>query len=372
MKDGAAKSWIEVDGHALTQNIAHVDRYVGKGTALMLVVKANAYGHGLKEVAQILVFHKDAHMLGVDSLDEALALRAYGSKSPIMILGYIPSSRFYEAIRAGFHISLYDTDTVHRAVSFTKKHPRQQTYFHLKVETGTNRLGIQLHELERIKTMPPLYGLYTHFAEAENMKSDFSHTQRIMLERIYAFLKERGVPVRVVHMGATAALMHLPESRSSVARLGIGLYREWPSKEIERAYRRRLSIQPVLSWKTKLAQVKRIEKGESVGYDRTYRAKRTTEVGVLPVGYYDGYPRALSGKGHVLVRGKKCPIIGRICMNMMMADVTGVGAKSHDEVVLIGSQKKAHISVEDIAQEAGTINYEVISRISPLLPRIIT
>lgn len=366
-----AKSWVEVDGHALMQNITRFDRYVGKGTALMLVVKANAYGHGLKEVSQILTSHKDTHMLGVDSLDEALALRTLGSKNPVMILGYIHPTRFFEAIRVGFHISLYDTDTLRHACMFTKKHPHAKTYFHLKVETGTNRLGIQLHELERVRTLPPLYGLYTHFAEAENMQSDYSHSQRVALEQVRVFLKARGVDPRVVHMGATAALVHLPESRSSIARLGIGLYGLWPSKEIERAYQKRLSIQPVLSWKTRLAQVKRIEKGEYVGYDRTYRAKHAIEVGVVPVGYYDGFPRALSGKGYILVGGKKCPLIGRICMNMMMADVSGAYAKPHDEVVLIGTQGKVCVSADDLAEEASTINYEIVSRINPLLPRIV-
>ncbi len=370
MKAEFCKTWIEIDAKTLLGNIKLFDDYVGRETALMLVIKANAYGHGLKEVALMLKRARIIHMLGVDSLDEALLVRSYGVKNPIMILGYIPPSRFIEAVRNGFHVSIYNHETLHAAHAISKSKKNNDLFFHLKIETGTNRLGIQYQDIVE-KSLPPIYGLYTHFAEAENIHSRFYKEQMKQFEVARRFLEAKGIEPHVVHMGATSALVHLPESRGVLTRLGLGLYGLWPSEELKKKYQRMLPIRPVLSWKTKLAQVKIIQKGETVGYDRTYRAKSPMNTGVIPVGYYDGYPRALSGKGIVLVGGKRCPIIGRICMNMMMVDVSSTHARANDEVVLIGNQKKASISVDEVAERAGTINYEIIARLGPLTPKII-
>jgi alanine racemase len=371
MASKSHKIWVELNARAFQSNIRLFDDYVGEGTALMLVIKANAYGHGLKEIAQMLKKMRDTHMLGVDSFSEAVLLRSCGLKNEIMILGYMPESQFRDAVQVGFHVSLYSKETIRLALRIAQATKMHTSRFHLKVESGTNRLGFPLKELENVSELPPLYGLYTHFAEAENIHSEFYKEQVRICERAAQILQSREIIPHVTHMGATSALVHMPETRSVLARLGLGLYGLWPSEDLKKKYQKALPIHPVLSWKAHLAQVKRIQKGETVGYDRTYRAKHAMDIGIIPVGYYDSYPRALSGKGIVLIGGKRCPIIGRICMNMMMADVSGTHAQANDEAVLIGSQKKAHISVDEVAERAGTINYEIVSRINPLIPKVI-
>jgi alanine racemase len=253
---------------------------------------------------------------------------------------------------------------------------------HLKVETGTYRYGVAeedvLDVVGLIDQLPglKLEGLTTHFANIEDTTDHgFARSQLDCFRRVLSRVREAGYDVPVAHAACSAATLLFPESHFNMARVGIASYGLWPSKEtrvssghVEGAG---LDLQPVLAWKTRVAQVKRVPKGAYVGYGCTWRAPAETRIAVLPVGYADGYDRGLSNVGHVLIRGQRAPIRGRVCMNVCMADVTHVpGVELEDEVVLLGSQGDERVSAEDLAAWCGTIAYEVVARIAEHLPRV--
>ncbi|HEY4497514.1 MAG TPA: alanine racemase [Candidatus Paceibacterota bacterium] len=383
------KTWLEIDQKALLHNAATAQRFLGDDVALMAVVKANAYGHGLKEVVKILGGSGPAPYqsrfgeiwYGVDSIDEALLVQKDSARQPIMILGYIPKPCIAEALKRNFHISIYSKESFYVICAelkklTSKKGTRNITpHFHLKIETGTNRLGLSIDDLQKLSPKFPIEGIYTHFAEVENPVSQFYQKQLSILRRAQTILAKKNIIPRFLHSASTAALLQYPETHGNVVRLGIGLYGLWPSDNVEHRVFNIVSLRPVLTWKTRIAQIKKIKKGETVGYDRAWRARRASTIAILPVGYYDGYDRRLSGCGEVLIRGQRTPAIGRVCMNMIMVDITKVKeigkVKSGDEAVLLGRQGNEEISADEIANKASTINYEVVSRINPLLPRIV-
>ena len=355
------KTWVEVDVRALQKNFLAAQKHVGKGVTTIAVIKANAYGHGLVGTARALAGLPNI-WLGVDSIEDALILHKARISRPIIILGYIPPPRLVEAARCNFRISVYSKELLVRIAQMRDQKP----IVHIKIETGTNRLGIQLGELASIKTFPAVEGIYTHFAEVENPRSIFYKKQLAALASAREILKRAGVVPKYMHSASTAALMQFADTRFSMARLGIGLYGLWPSPEIRKKLSRKLHIKPALIWKTRIAQIKTIEKGEGVGYDRTFRVKRRTRVAILPVGYYDGYDRRLSNIGKVAIGSKIAPIIGRVCMNMTMVDVTNIPAKIHDAVELLGP----NVTADDMAKATNTINYEIVARINPLIKRL--
>lgn len=365
------KTWLEIDRKALLSNIDTVERRIGKNVLCMAIIKANAYGHGLCEVAEILRTKKNI-WLGVDSLDEALVLKKLGMSQPIMILGYIPPPRLLEALRANFCVSVYNLATLKHTVSLLKAHPNIKPHVHLKIETGTNRLGLQLNDPVGIKNFPPIEGIYTHFADAENPHSKFYQDQLRMLKKAEWILRTKGVAISTIHSAASAALLVHPETHFSLVRLGLSLYGLWPfdHKPTNLGLAHDF-LKPVLTWKTRIAQIKEIQKGETVGYDRTWVAKQKSKIAILPVGYYDGYDRRLSNCGEILINSNRAKVIGRVCMNMMMVDITNIPAKENDEVILLGKSGNKEITADDMAKKTDTINYEIVSRINPLLPRMI-
>ncbi len=370
--------WIELDGRAPEHNLAEMKRGAAPGVLACAVVKANAYGHGLEPFARLV---PSADWLGVNSLEEGLALRSLGETRPVILLGHVPLARLRDAVDADLALTVYNRETV-EAVARLDDPPRSAR-LHVKVETGTGRQGVLAADLEdfirRVRATPHavLEGLSTHFANIEDT-TDHSYADG-QLARFAAALEtvERlGGRPPVVHTACTAAAILFPSTHFTMLRTGIGLYGLWPSRETRISARERggpvPDLRPVLSWKTRLVQVKELPEASYIGYGCSYRTTRRTRVGVLPVGYSDGYDRALGNRAHVLVRGRRAPLIGRICMNLCMADVTDVpGARLDDEVTLLGVDGDEAISAETMAEWAGTINYEVVSRISPLLPRLV-
>lgn len=337
------KIWFEVDSATLLRNLNFFKKAVGQKVKIMAVVKANAYGHGLLEVAGIL--KKDRNLFfGVDSIDEALFLKNSGIKNEIMILGYIPQNRFVEAVENNFHLSVYSNETLKMALKFP------EGLFHLKVETGTNRLGISLESLRSFSFPSKFIGVYTHFADVEDTKSDFYKKQIAIFDEALDVLKSKNIFPKFIHVSSTAGILRSKETHFNMVRLGIGLYKN------------------VLTWKTKVAQIKNVKIGETIGYDRTFRAIKNIKIAVLPVGYYDGYDRRLSSNGKVFINGKIAKVVGRVCMNMTMVDVTKIkNTKVNDNATLLGGKIKA----KNMAAKVGTIDYEVLSRLNPNLSRII-
>ena len=371
-------SWIEIDAARLSANIEALRGITAPGTAVMVVVKSNAYGHGLDAVAPVVAERAD--WLGVNSIDEALAITRLGIQKPVAILGHTPLEQLELVVQNGYRQVLYRLD-VAKTLSRSAQKIGTTAKVHLKIETGTNRQGIAPGELqpfvEEIRRLPGLEveGAYTHFANIEDtLDPSFAQSQLRRFQAALATLERAGIRPPHVHTSATAGSLLYPEMDFTMVRFGIGTYGVWPSRETQLASRergRQLPLQPVLQWKTHVVQVKDVHPGDYVGYGLTYRASRPMRLVVLPIGYYDGYDRRLSNSGRALVQGQPASVVGRVAMNMTMLDVTDVGAQLDDEVVLIGRQGSAEIRAEELAEKIGTISYEVLARINPLIPRMV-
>jgi len=370
-------TWIEIDSGAIRRNIDAFRTIIPTGCALMVVVKANAYGHGLDIVAPVAAERAD--WLGVNSVDEALAVRDLGIDKPIVVLGHTELQRLETVVSRGFRQVVYRTG-VAAALSRAAVQHKTLAYIHLKIETGTHRQGIPIVELadfvREIRPLPNLEieGAYTHFANIEDtLDPSFAQMQLQRFQEALNILEAAGVHPSQIHAAATSGALLYPETGFTMIRLGIGAYGIWPSRETQLAARergRRIALAPALTWKTRVAQVKTVAAGEYVGYGLTYQARRAMKAVVTPIGYYDGYDRKLSNCGRALIHGQPAPVIGRVAMNMTMLDVTDAGAQEDDEVVLIGRQGNLEIRVEELAEKIGTIAYEVVSRINPLIPRL--
>ncbi len=367
-----AGSWIEIDRERLLANVAAFRKRLGDVCQLMAVVKANAYGHGSLVVVPALVDHVD--WLGVDSVREAMELSLTRAK-PVLVLGHTEPDLLESVVNRGLRQVLFRRDTA-EALSHAAHELGKPAYVHVKIETGLYRLGVPLTELSSFARYLAglegvvVEGVYTHFADIEDPNSTYYQEQIELLRDALAVLRANDIEPAWVHVSPTAGvLLHAPEEMT-IARVGIGLYGVWPSPETRDAARD-LKLQPVLSWKCRIAQVKSVPAGASVGYDRTYRASSERRIAVIPVGYYDGIDRKLSGRGAVLVRGVRAPVVGRVAMNMTMIDVTEASAEEDDEVILLGEQGNESITAEEVGAWSGTIGYEVLARLSRELPRTI-
>src|SRR5262249_46013414 len=322
-----------------------------------------------------------ADWLGVNCIDEALAITRLGIQNPVAILGHTPVDQTDEIVRNTYRQVLYRPD-VAKALSASSVKLGEPAKVHLKIETGTNRQGIPLQQLpsfiNEIAKLPALEveGVYTHFANIEDtLDPSFAQSQLRKFRNAIGILEQAGIRPKQVHVSATAGALLYTDMAFTMVRLGIGAYGIWPSRETQLAARERgrlLPLAPVLTWKTRVAQVKEVNAGDYVGYGLTYRASRPKRLVVLPIGYYDGYDRKLSNSGRALIHGQPAPVVGRVAMNMTMLDVTDIGADIDDEVVLIGRQGDAEIRVEELADKIGTIPYEVVARINPLIQRIVS
>ena len=379
--DRTPNARVEISRAALAHNIREFRRLAGRRRKLLAVVKANAYGHGLREVAAVAVA-EGADWLGVNSVEEGAALREAGLAAPVLVLGYAPLAALEEAVALDLRLTVYNRETVARLAALAAR-LRKTVRVHVKIETGTWRQGVAPDDLvafvrETVRR-PGLVveGLSSHFANIEDTTShDYPRRQRETYLAACRGVGAAGVRVRFRHMSCTASTILFPEPELNLARVGIGLYGLWPSKEtflsclLDR--RKPVSLQPVLAWKARIAQVKRAPAGADIGYGCTYRTTRPTVLAVVPVGYYDGYDRGLSNAGHVLVRGRRAPVRGRVAMDFFMADVTDIpGVRLEDEVTLLGADGRERVAAEDLAALAGTISYEIVSRINPLLPRVV-
>ncbi len=371
--------WVELDRNAPDHNLKEILKGAKKGARFCAVVKSNAYGHGAREITSLL---PSADWFAVNSLDEGLELRSFGIKKPVLLLGYVPLSRLDEAINNELRLTVYNYETLERIDSLSKKGLlKKPALIHLKIETGTGRQGILLDEIPDfvnaiLNTENTIFeGVSTHYANIEDtINSEYARHQLQIFKKALALIRDNGGNPEVIHTACTAAAILFPQTHFSMLRVGIGIYGLWPSRE---TYLSALlsgsylpDLKPVLTWKTKVVQIKTLPEGSYVGYGCTYKTTRKTKIAVLPVGYADGYDRALGNTAHVLVKGRRAPVIGRVCMNLTMIDVTDVpDLKLEDEVVLLGKSGNEQITAEQMANWAGTINYEIVTRISPFLER---
>jgi len=377
---GNHSQWLEVDAQALRHNLHVFRQILSGGTKLAAVVKANAYGHGLAEVAPLA--GASADWLAVHTAAEARRLRELGLRNPVLIMGFIARGELHD-LDADIHVFV-STEEVLRWLGEYRRSSGILLPIHLKIDTGTKRQGLDRSSIAEICRAAAgeglsIVGIATHFANIEDtLEHEFARRQLELFGDAIAILRrELGGEVPYVHAACSAASLLFRETDFNLARIGISMYGHWPSRETRLTWildhgRDGVKLEPTLSWRTVIGQLQRASTGESVGYGRTWRALRPTLLAVLPVGYADGYARALGNRARVLMGGRPVPVVGRVCMNMMMVDVTDLpGVAVGDEVVLLGHQGDSVVTAEELAELSGTINYEFLARLSPAIPRFV-
>ena len=377
-------TWAEISRSALTHNITTLRSVIGPDTLLGTVVKANAYGHGIVDVAKIFV-NAGADWLIVHSIIEARLLREAGVSAPILVIGYVTIAQLPELVDLDCRIMIYDRARAEilQTIAREKNHIAK---LHIKLETGINRQGLQPDETvalaKYIATQDnlELEGLYSHFADIEDTTDrSYSKRQLRIFDETYELLQQAGITVPIRHIANAAATMLFPETRYEMVRPGIACYGLWPSEVTKELAEQRgidIKLREAFSWKAVIAQVKPVAKGEKIGYGCTYTTERDMMMAVIPVGYFEGFDRKLAETGYVLIHGKPCKLVGRVCMNNIMVDITDVdNVQPEDEVVFIGIQGDEQITGDMYANWASRINYEIPTRISTqisgIVPRII-
>ncbi|MBP6911899.1 MAG: alanine racemase [Candidatus Pacebacteria bacterium] len=370
-------SYIEISKNNLLHNVKTLRSLLSKKMHFMAVVKANAYGHGDKEVVSILSPYVDCFQ--VDDVDELSRIRKLTSK-PVLVLGYIAKNEFEKAIHLGCEIAIFSIEQARDLVCVAQKKGIKQKV-HIAFDVHLGREGIMPQDAKRtfleLKNMKHLdvVGVYGHFANIEDTSSpDHAKKQMKVFDFVISCARAQGFKNIRTHISATSGVFAYEVKKKNtyhMVRVGIGLYGLWPSEHLQSLYKNtEISLLPVMSWKSHIALVKTLPIGHTVGYGLTYTTSRETKIAVIPQGYSDGYDRDLSNKGEVLIREKRCTVLGRIAMNMFVVDVTHVlDASIGDEVVLLGSQGCETITAEEIAEKIETIQYEIVARINPRLSR---
>lgn len=370
--------WIEVDATAIAHNLSVFRNLTSNRAQLVGVVKANAYGHGLEAVVSVIADRVD--WFGVHSAAEARQLRDLGVRHPILVMGVVVPGDF-EGLGPDDHLLVSSREALDWVAESARTRGRSPS-IHLKVDCGTNRQGFELGEIDAacrhaVGRGLEIVGIATHFANIEDtLEHDFARQQ---LDRFHAAIDRLrfvlGTTPPWIHASCSAAALLMRDADFTMVRTGISMYGLWPSRETRLSWilehgGAAVDLRPVATWKTVVGQIQQVGQGETVGYGRTWRALRPTRLAVLPIGYSDGYPRILGNRSRVVIGGTAVPVVGRVCMNICMADVTDLpGVGVGDEVVLMGRQGDALVTADELAAHAGTINYELVARLSPLIPR---
>lgn len=364
----------KIDLDAITYNLKSIEKKLSPETKIIAVVKADGYGHGAAVIAKEIEESDRVFGFAVATAEEAFSLKRNGIRKPILILGYTFESDYEALIQKQLRFTVYSYDMA-EAISKAAGKIGTDAYIHIKIDTGMSRIGYQAteesaDEIAEIAALPGIVteGIFTHFARAdEKDKSSAKEQLKIFLSMI-DMLKERKVEIPFHHCSNSAGIAELKESHMDLVRAGIILYGLWPSEEIQRDS---ISLKPVMELKSKIVHIKTLEAGRCVSYGGTYQLKEKRKIATIPVGYADGYPRSLSGKGYVLIHGKKAPILGRICMDQFMVDITEIpDAKLLDPVTLLGFDEGSFLSMEELGSLSGRFNYEFACDIGKRVPRI--
>lgn len=361
-------AWAEVNLAALASNVRGIKSLLQPKTRLCAVVKANAYGHGSVAVAQT-VLQAGADQLAVAIMDEALVLRQAGFTVPILVLGHLSAEYAHLAVKFDVSQTVYALDA---AVALSKAAVEigKPAKVHLKIDTGMGRIGVRPEEISAffsaVKKLPgiEIEGMFSHFSTADCEDKTYAYQQLDQFKAAMRYVRQSGARLPLCHIANSAAAADLPEAHLDMVRAGIIMYGYWPGAKGKRA----ITLKPALKLKAKIVHLKDIAAGDSIGYGNTFTAERACRIATLPLGYADGLDRLLSNRWHVLVRQVQAPIVGRICMDQCMIDVSGVpDVQLGDEALILGG---AGCSVEDAATMTGTISYEVLCKISGRVPRV--
>lgn len=366
--------YAEIDLDAVGFNMESMRKNVAPETGFIGVVKADGYGHGAIPVALAI----DPYVVGyaVATIDEALILRNHGITKPILILGVTHQSRYGELLEGDIRPAIFTMEQA-KPLSDLAKARGTRAKIHLALDTGMSRIGLEADEggadlAAKIAALDGIEaeGLFTHFARADETDKAAAYRQMAAYRRFAELLEARGVEIPMKHCSNSAGIIDLPDAHMDLVRAGISIYGMYPSDEVEK---QTVALKPVMALKSVITYIKPLEAGREVSYGGTFQVTKPMRVATVPVGYGDGYPRNLSGKGHVLIHGKQAPILGRVCMDQFMVDVTDIpDARIDEEVTLIGRDGGEEILVEDLARLGGGFHYEIVCDIGKRVPRVYT
>ncbi|HCW54492.1 MAG TPA: alanine racemase [Clostridium sp.] len=356
------RTYIKVDLNAIENNINEVRKRIDKSVKVLAVIKADAYGHGAVQVGKFL--NNKVDYFGVATLEEAVELRTNSIDKPILILGYVSPQQYEEVIKYDVTTTVYNLEMAEKLNEIAEKF-KKRAKVHIALETGMNRIGFKVcgRSIEDVKSISKmknviLEGMFTHFSCADEKDKDYSKMQMNKYDEFVSALEENNIDIPLKHMCNSAGIMEFEDHRFDMVRSGIITYGLYPSDEVDNGS---LNLKSALEWKSHVINISEVSEGVGVSYGKTYITKGTTKIATISVGYADGYKRGLSNKGRVLIHGQYAPIIGRVCMDQMMVDVTHINdVKIEDEVTLIGQDGTNNISVEELADIAGSFNYEFV------------
>ncbi|AUS98215.1 alanine racemase [Clostridium thermosuccinogenes] len=367
------RAWAEVNLDNIAHNVREIRRITDKKAEIMGVVKADAYGHGVMGVAKTLI-NNGVTRLAVSMLDEAIQLRNYGIDVPILILSYTDPIRAEEIVKNNVTQTVFSHDLA-KALSDAAVRLKKRVKIHIKIDTGMSRVGFMpgysaVKNVVEISKLPGIIveGLFTHFASADEKDKSYTYMQFERFMSICTELSRIGVHIPIKHVANSATIMEFPEMHLDMVRPGIILYGMYPSEEVNK---NKINLKPAMTLKANVILVKEVEPDTSISYGRIFTTKRTSRIATIPIGYADGYTRLLTGRAKVLINGEFAPVVGKICMDQCMVDVTDLKSdvRVGDEVVLLGRQGENEITAEDIASAVGTINYEMVCLIGKRVPR---
>lgn len=367
--------WAEVDLDAIWENMVHMKENIAENTKILAVIKTDGYGHGGVPIAKMLEQLDFMFGYAAATYEEAHVLREAGVKKPILILGYTFPYCYEELIREEIRPAVYRRDTVEELVA-AAANVGQKAKVHIKVDTGMGRIGITPDEegLEFVRFLmghPELEveGIFTHFAKSdETDKTSANHQLELFQDFIKKIQTELGITIPVKHCSNSAAILEMPQANMDMVRAGITTYGLYPSEEVSKDI---VPLRAAMSLYSHIVYCKTIHSGQSVSYGGLFTAQKDTRVATIPVGYGDGYPRSLSGKGYVLIHGKKAPILGRVCMDQFMVDISEIPeAMDGDKVTLLGMDGTERITAEELGELSGRFNYEFVCDLGKRIPRV--
>ena len=371
--DEIRPTWVEINLDNLAHNMREVRRIIGKDTLITAVVKANAYGHGSIKSAETFL-NNGADRLAVATLSEAIELRKGNINAPILILGYTPKTQYPLVLKWNIIQTIYDYESA-EILSGNAVGMGKVATIHIKIDSGMGRIGFlpnddSVKEIIRISELPNLKieGVYTHFATADEKDKSATKVQYNRFIKMVEKLEKKGIHIPIKHASNSAAIIDLPEYNLDMVRAGIMLYGLYPSSEVQKD---KVNLKPAMTLKTQIVYVKKVPKGTGISYGQIFVTEKESKIATIPIGYADWLTRLLTSKGEAFINDRRVPIVGKICMDQCMLDITGVDNISiGDEVVLFGYGKEGYPNVDEIAKKLGTINYEIICMVGRRIPRV--
>ncbi len=367
--------WAEINLDNLAHNIKEVRKNTREDAKVTAVVKANGYGHGSTDIAKTFL-ENGADRLAVAILTEAIELRKAGIKAPILVLGYTPNTQFDKVLQYDLIQTVYSYEDA-KILSKTASDMDKEAVIHIKIDTGMSRIGflpnedavekiLEINKLENIN----IEGMYTHFAKADETDKGHAKGQFEKYIKVSDSLKEKGLDIKIKHVSNSAAIIDLEDYNLDMVRAGIMIYGFYPSDEVSKE---NIKLKPAMNLKARVSHVKTVPKGTGISYGQIFKTERESKIATLPIGYADGFTRLLTGKAEVYVNGKRVKVVGKICMDQCMIDVTEIeDIQVGDEVVIFGYGNEGYPSAEELAEKIGTINYEIVCMVGRRIPRVYT